>query len=457
VCSSDLAPFVRSDFDKGPFPIVSFTSIKQKGTQKTVELQLLSNSGTPLSESLEWVGGLYYIEADGGFDPLGFTVAPNFLSTLPVPVGDQLANLLNGLLTPLGLPPVADGVTLNSHGVSVAESISVYLQGTYKILEQFDLTLGARYQEETRDLRNGALAVATGEDGEIFLRRDPVPKLHAYQLSPKVALQYRPTDLSQVYLSWARAYKSPTYNTVNFFNTPEAVDEEKVDSYELGFKSDLLDASLRLNGAVFFIQQKDLLTGFVALASGGIVTYANAGDAETKGAEADFVWTPFPEANPGLALTGAFTYLHSEYTDYKDGRGFDEATGLAFGEGSLTALPARDFTGNRVVRTPKWTYSFGINQRFPVGPGDIEIGADTYYNDGFFFLPQNSDFYARESYQLYNARISYFYNPWAVQFTVFGENITDEEYSEVISVDDFGRNQVLNNPRVVGVRLNWTF
>ena len=453
------APYVISDFDKGPFPAVSFTSIKQIGTQRTAELQFISNANTPGADDFEWVGGLYYFESDGGFDPLQFTVAPNFLNTLPIPGGATLATALDAVLGPLGLPSVSTGILLNSHGVSVAESVSIYFQGTYGVLDNLDLTVGARYQEEDRDLKNGRLDVGNADGSETNVRTDEVPTLKAEQLSPKVALQWRPfSELSQIYASWGRAYKSPTYNTVNFLNTPEAVDEEQVDSYELGFKSDLFDANLRLNAAAFFIEQKDLLTGFVALASGGIVTYANAGDAEIKGAEADFVWTPFPDWNQGLALTGAITYLDTEYTDYKDGRGFDEATGLAFGEGSLTLLPARDFTGNEVVRSPDLTYSIAFNQRVELGSSSsLEFGADVYHNSGFFFLPQNSDLYARESYELYNARVSYFYDAWGLQLTLFGENVTDEEYSETIFVDDFGRNQVLNNPRTYGLRAMWTF
>lgn len=452
------APFVQADFDASPMPLVGFTSIQQIATQKTAELQFISNADTPFSDRFEWVGGLYFIQSDGGFDPLAFNAAPNFLNTLPIPAGGTLATALDSVLAPLGLPTAANGLMLNSHGVSDAESISAYFQGTYGILETLDLTIGARYQEEKRDLKNGYLAVANADGSETIVREDNVPTLNAYQLSPKVAFQWRPFDeLSQIYLSWSRGFKSPTYNTVNFVGTPEAVDEEQVDSYELGFKSDLFDANLRLNAAAFFIQQKDLLTGFVALASGGVVTYDNAGDSEIKGVEADFVLTPFPGWNPGFAMTGSATVLDTKYTDYKDGRGFDEETGLAFGEGSITGLPARDFTGNDIVRSPKLSYALGLNQSLPLGPGNIEFGADVYYNDGFFFLPQNSDLYARDSYALFNARVSYFYDPWGLQFTAFGENLSDETYNEVVFVADFGRNQVLNNPRVYGVRVAWTF
>ncbi len=156
-------------------------------------------------------------------------------------------------------------------------------------------------------------------------------------------------------------------------------------------------------------------------------------------------------------LTGAFSYLDSEYTSYPDGRGFDKDTGLAFGDDGLTGFPSRDFTGNRVVRTPKYTYTLGANQRFPMGPGDVEVGIDVYYNDGFFFYPQNEDFLATPSYSLWNARVSYFYDPWGLQLTVFGENVTDEEYFTSVFAVDTGRFQTLNAPRIFGARVKWVY
>lgn len=458
------APFVRSDFDKSELRLVSFVSLKQLSKQKTAELQFLSNDETPGSDRFKWVGGFYFIESSGGFDPLQLTIGPGLATLLAG--SPELASALSPLVTQLGdlitaagLPAPTGGaaVRANSHGVLAGKAISTYFQGTYTIFDPLDLTLGLRYQEEERDLKRASLAVANDDGSETPIRQDNTPTLRAYQLSPRVALQYRLNDVSQVYTSWSRAYKSPTYNTVNFFDTPEAVEEEQVDSYELGAKSDLFDGNLRLNGAAFFIEQKNLLTGFVALASGGVVTYDNAGDSEVKGVEAEFTLTPMPDSNPGLAISGSGTYLKARYTDYKDGRGFDEDTGLAFGEGSTTQLPARDFTGNKTVRSPKVTFALAVSQAIQVTGGSIEVGADVFSNSGFFFLPQNSELYKRDEYQLYNARVSYFYDAWGAQFTLFGENVTDETYNEVVFVDDFGRNQVLNNPRTYGMRVQFAF
>ncbi|MGQ0698453.1 MAG: TonB-dependent receptor [Panacagrimonas sp.] len=474
--------FVQADFDKSFLPIVNIESLKQVNEQRTLELQFLSNEETPFSENFEWVAGLFYLDSSGGYDPIQFEIAPNALAA----IGNELAgsagaealsileSRLSTLLLPLGVD-LANGIRVLNAGLLVSTAYSAYVQGTFHLAETLDLTTGLRFQREERDLERSRLAIPNPNGGEIVIRRDSVPTLDTDQLSPRIALKWQPfSDDSQIYASWARAFKSPTYNTVNLLGglpvtiggvlegelvAPEIrpVKEEKVETYELGIKTDFFDGNLNLNAAVFYTEQTDLLTGFVALLSGGVVTYDNAPGAEIKGAEADFLWVPMPDANPGLVVTGAVSFLDAKYTDYPNGKGFDETTGLAFGDGGTEPLPARDFKGNRIVRTPEYTYNIGLSQTFDIFSGSLELGADVNYNDGFFFLPQNSELYAREANTLVNARVTYFYTPWDLELGAFCNNLSDEEYNEIVFVDDFGRNQILNSPRTYGLRAKWAF
>ena len=222
-------------------------------------------------------------------------------------------------------------------------------------------------------------------------------------------------------------------------------------------KSEMFGKSLRINSAVFYTKQKNLLTGFVALESGGVVAYDNAPAAQIKGAEMDLLWSPLKHVDPGLVFTLAGTYLDAKYTDYPNGKGFDTTTGLAFGSGGLEPLPARNFAGNRIVRTPKGSGNVGLSQTLPLGDGSFEFAADGNYSSPFFFLPQNSNLYSRSAYWLANLRVTYIYDPWGMQLGAYVNNVTDKSYNEVVFVDDFGRNQVLNPPRTYGVRAKWSF
>ncbi|MDB5975305.1 MAG: outer rane receptor protein [Nevskia sp.] len=462
------APFVQADFDKSALPIVNITSIRQVSPQVTAELQVLSNDNTLFSSHFKWVAGLFYLKSSGGFDPIAFDLLPNALEALHLPGATFLENTINGLLTPLGLPPLASRVRLLNYGVLDSRSYSAYFQGTYKLLDSLDLTLGGRVQHEDRALVDSKTSLATA-NGAIPLLTEQPPGVKANQFSPRVALQWHPFDNgTQIYASWSRAYKSPTFNTVNLLgglinvlhgepNQIKPLKAERVSTAEVGVKTDLFDGSLRIDAAAFYTRQHDLLTGFVALESGGVVSYENAPAARIRGLELDFVWSPLPELDPGLAITGAGSYLDGRYTDYPNGRGFDTTTGLAFGNDGIEVLPPRDFKGNRIVRTPNFTGNLGVNQSIPVGNGRFEVGADTNYSSGFFFLPQSSSLYARNPYDIVNARLSYFYEPARLELTAFVQNVANISYNEVVFVDDFGRNQVLNAPRTFGGRVKWSF
>lgn len=451
--------FNQLDFDSSALPLVSFVVPKQFAKQRTAELQFLSNEDTPFGDKFEWVGGFYYLEGLGGFSELDLHVAKSVQDTLLGPINRTVGSIFNSQLLAAGLPSLMIGdITATAGGLIDSKSISAYLQGTYYFTDALNLTMGLRYQKEERGIRKSRLGILNPLNGDEYaLLNFNAPDLTAKQLAPRVALQWKISEDTQIYTSWARGFQSPTYNAVNFFTTPDPVEEVQVDAYEIGAKSILLDNNLQIDVAAFYTDEKNVTNAFVSLTSGGVVRFDNVGAAEIYGAEFSGTLTPMPNVNPGLAVSGGATYLHTEYTDFKNGRGFDELTGLAFGPGLVTPLPPRDFTGNRIVRTPEWTYTIALNQAIPVGSGSLELGVDYYYNAGFFYLAQNSDRYAQDAYAYLNARVSYLYDPWNVRVTAYCLNLTDEQYSDSVFPTDFGRAEHLSLPRLFGVKTSWNF
>lgn len=469
------------DFDSTPTQQAFFYSNDQYNYQKTYELEFVSNASTPFSDTFQWAAGLYRLEGEGGFGSLYLGLNPaGVLSNI---VGaPYLLDRIGGLLALNGLGNLANTIlngtpdaVLGNGGILTTESNSVYFQGTWFATDWLDVTLGARYQEETRGITNSYLDVVLPTAGtppnayydsgsqaqNIRLVNFSAPDLVDRTLSPRLALQFRLSDDVQIYTSASRAFKSPTYNIVNFFSNPNPVDRETATSYELGWKSDLLDGALRLNAAAFYTQIDGLLTAVVSVTSGGIVSFRNAGEAEIKGAEMDMTWQPMPSRNPGLAIAASATYLDGKYTDYPNGSGFDDTTGLYFGEDSLLRLAgqgARDFSGNDIVRTPDLTASVSVNQAIDAGPNSsFELGVDYYYNSGFNTTAQNSPFFEQAAYGLLGGRIAYFYDPWGIQVTAFVDNALDEQYAQAIVQHDFGRTVTLAPPRLYGLRMKWSF
>ncbi|HKY19857.1 MAG TPA: TonB-dependent receptor [Vicinamibacterales bacterium] len=426
------------DFDGSAEPLVFFHP-RQFARIKTAELQFLSKDTSWGSDWLTWVGGYYYFKGLQGLKPVTFGVAGTVLDGL------------NGLLENFGVPPLLaqDGV-LSAYGILDTISHSGYAQGTAKITDWFSLTLGARYQNEKRVMvRSGGTATFTGF-GEEIPYQNYTGEDTTKSFVPKVSLDFRPWEDGLVYFSFSQAVKSSTFNTINFLplDTPEKVKPEKFDAYEIGLKTTLFDGTTRVNTAVFDYEMKDLQVLFVSLLAGGALTFENAPKARSRGIDVDITSELFPSALPGLVLTLTGAYVDAKFLDYPNAKGYTDAGVYVQNE---------DFSGKRIVRSPKYSGTVGLSQTLAAPGGSLEIGGEYYYNGGFFYLAQNTSFNEEKPYGVLGARVSYMYEPWGLRATVFGTNILDKKYNVSRFPNDFGGLDALAPPVIYGLRLNWDF
>lgn len=433
------------DFDGGQTNIATFNGPHQPSRLKTAELQFLSNDRGATPDWLKWIGGLYYLNQEAGFDPFFATVgslglAPE-LGLLPI-------------LDELGLETGNGPVNLGAFGVLETNSYSGFAQGTVSFTDWLGLTLGARYQEEDRFLvKQSTFAEVLGV-GPIQALSFNQPKVKQDNVSLRATLELRPIDNALFYATFARGFKSGSYNIVTLYTIPEYVEPEEVNSYEIGMKTTLFDG-LTFNAAAFHNDIDDLQETKLSLLSGGAISAENAGSARTRGVEFDSVWTPFTESNPGFVVLAGATYVDAIYTDYQNASGFDEVTGLPFGSGSVNEPQGRDFSGNRIARTPRFTGNVGLSQTIFTRYGPFEVAGDYYYNHGFNFAPQNAAATEQEAYGLVNARMSMLFERWGARVTVFGRNLTDKQYADTSLTVDFGTFQRLARPRTYGLMLSY--
>lgn len=446
---SSLTTDTGFDFDGSPVPIAAFGTDNQVIDYKTFELQFLSNDAN--SEIFEWVAGLYYMESEVGYDPGHLFLASDFIGGLlsgvlglPSAITDPIKSILNSL--PLGSTPLGEGgLAVDIGGLLGTTSQSIFAQTTIHATDWLDITLGGRYQEEERFLTKSESSLGAPDGSEsISLFKFPLRRNTETNFSPKVVFSTFPMEDVMVYASWSKGYKSATYNLVSIYEEPDFVEPEEVTQYELGLKSEWYGGSLRLNAAIFQTTIDSLQSGFVSLLAGGAVTLENAGQAQIDGIEFDATIIPFPNWNPGLVVNLNMGYLDAKYTEFSEGAGYDENTGL-FSDNL-------DFGGNDIVRTPDTTGGVAITQAIPIGTDhEFEIGADYYYNSGFSYTPQNS--VKEPSYTLLNGRISYLYVPLGLRLTAFGKNMENKRYHYSKLQTDFGVNQTLAAPRQYGVRV----
>ncbi|MGQ0622881.1 MAG: TonB-dependent receptor [Panacagrimonas sp.] len=443
------------DFDASPVPFAAVSSDHSFTDLQTAELQVLSNPDTGVSDRFEWVAGLYYLRSSGGSDPAYLRLAPGLIpglgSAAQLPAAVQLGDRLADLFDAFGLEstPLGDGgLTVALRGILDTASRAAYVQGTYAFTDWLDLTLGGRAQRETRTLGTSRTELSnfSGEGVLAFLSYE-AQRVHLSNFSPKAVLGLHPFENALVYLSYAVAYKSGTYNLYPLTRPPDYLASEKVSAYELGAKLEFLDGLLRFDGALFDNDIRNLQSGFIGLLTGGLVQFVSVPRARSRGVEIGMSWVPLPGWNPGLQMATNAAYIDATYRDFPNGPGFSESTGLY--------APRLDHGSNRLIYTPRFSGTLGAVQRINTARGILEAAVEQYYNTGFFTDPQNS--VEEHPFAILNARLGYRHAPSNLEVTLFGQNLLDRRYHAVTGRTDLGEAKSLAAPREYGVRLNWAF
>jgi iron complex outermembrane receptor protein len=418
--------YSSADFDGSPAPMLGLATPNTFTKLQTGELQIRSNRGSWYADRLAWTAGLYYLQSQTGSDP-------GFIHAGPGPA------------TSVGIN--GGSITLAVRGVLGTIGSSAYAQATYRIAERLGVTLGGRMQHDDRYL------VMAQTDFPHLLGSGPPhvvqwPRRGTMEdnFSPKAALSLRASETVTAYVSYTVGYKSGTYNIVNIFKAPDYVVPEKVIAYEIGTQYAPKDGRLSLSLALFDNHITNMQSGFVSLASAGTIDFVTVPHARAQGGEIDGRWIPFSRHDP-LVLSINVAYVDAVYTDFPQGPGFRQGTGLYSGK--------LDLTGDETVYTPRWSGTLSAERLIHAGKGVYTVGFDEYYNSGYYTDAYNT--VRQGTFAVLNARTGYLYEPWNLSTTAFCQNMLDRRYSVVDQQTDVGEVRTLARPRQYGVRVNWQF
>ena len=382
----------------------------------TQELQLASNSNGPF----RWIAGLYYMNMVGGWD------------------GPKGIQLYGEHVVPSGGAPFL-GVDIISKVKT--KSYAVFAEVTYDVTPSTHLTVGGRFTRDERRLY-----------GEQFLEGGapglaPIMSLGAFDLDTsfeeptyRAMLSQDVADGVMLYASYSRGFKSGNFNTTNPANPP--FQPEKLDAYEVGFKSRLIGNALQLNAAAFYYDYANMQ---LFEARGPTTNVVNAASSKIKGFEIDATARPTDR----LSARMGFTYLDSEYTDFENAACF-----FSNPAGGNTAMPC-DVSGNPLVRSPKFTVNLGADYTLPTSVGDFTLTTSYYFNSGFNFSPEGKLHQA--DYNLLNAQLRWTSLSERYNVTLYASNITKQKYTAFQVAQGEGDVQVAGAPRVFGVEFGVRF
>lgn len=190
-------------------------------------------------------------------------------------------------------------------------AFGIFTHNSYQVNERLNLIAGLRWEKEERQLKSS---------GTILLPDAPGPKrtfnADLNEVTGRLGLEYKVTDDALLYASIARGVKSGGFTTYNNYNpTPaEPFKPEVVIAYETGFKSDLFDRRLRLNGAIFYYDYKDQQVQGLQYNrdTGRTGRIENVPKSSIYGGEIEITWIPLD----GVTISQNFGYKNGQYDDY---------------------------------------------------------------------------------------------------------------------------------------------
>lgn len=343
--------------------------------------------------------------------------------------------------------------------VTAAENntIAIFGQGTYNITDRLSFTGGVRYTDETRRLAQIAsnTEVTTPEFEAGF---------DAFSWTAN--LDYEIIDDVLAYASISRGFRSGaiddenlnqvvTESTINLEDI--IIDPEFVLNYEIGFKADLFNNTLRWNTSGFFSDYSDIQVQVFdqSVVDENLVPISvltNAGEATIFGLESEVTYAP----NENFTLGGTIGLTFAEFDEFLDEVElgvFEDRSDEAIGgpEVQLSAFGRYEKDLTQDIRA-----GLQINYQFR-GDEELLSGADLDVFDD----PSQG---ILDSYSLINSQLDFDIDGIGkgTNIAFYANNLLDNEFDQsgfatvILGFLDLAQ-RIPGSPRTYGVRVRQSF
>jgi iron complex outermembrane receptor protein len=321
--------------------------------------------------------------------------------------------------------------------VTKANTKAAFANVSWEVMPQLTLNAGLRYTDEykaytfsRRSPDGSPLPAGTSIavlDGLTGIYDGPSSDRWDYRLNA----QYSITPNILVYGQVSTGFKGGGISP-RPFNARQVLSfgPETLTSYELGWKSDLLDRKLRFNVAAYVSKYRNIqlaLTNCTAIVGAGFGVpcslTVNAGDADIKGFEVETTLRPVH----GLLIDGSVSLVDFDYTHF--------ATYGAAAVGGPSNPNGPQF-GNYPVYTPRWKWSIGAQYDFDLGnAGSLTPRVDASYQSAVYGSAANGPTNLIKGYTIANARLTWANKDGDLQISAEVTNLFNKYY--LVTVMDF--------------------
>ncbi len=303
---------------------------------------------------------------------------------------------------------------------------SLFGQATYSFYDDFDLTLGLRYEYEYASADISRYQTPSGGSETSIVDREASNSFSKFL--PKVSLAWHVSEDKTLYGTVSRAHRAGGFNDASAPAGHDSYKEEDCWLYEVGFKSAFFDNRLNFNLTGFYTSIEDEQLPLFQANSMQPYT-ANAGRSHRLGVEVESKFA----VTQGLNLSGSFTWMEAEFDRYSPSDGVD-------------------YKGNRVFGVPDYTYTVSTDYRRSIvgqwgffGRADLVGVGSRYFDDG--------NTVKEAPYELVNLKVGV--EGEHLDVYLWSKNLLDREY--VIMENTTAGLAEDGSPRTFGISIDYRF
>lgn len=380
-----------------------------------------------------------------------------------------------------------------------SETKSVFFSGDYRFNEQWKVSAGVRYTEDSkRQIGLNGFTTIVNING--------VPIRRTASLSNRdeswdafigsVSVEYTPGDNVMYYARVSTGYRAGGFNQIsggtsaddiNRNIVPATFKEETLVNYELGIKGQFFDQHLTVTAAGYlqdfddyhFNSTQVILDNFVGIAESPFLEYtANLQDTQIWGAEVEATWY----VTDNFRLSGFYNYLGSEIGE--NSAFLYDRNACPFGQFVFACPPGVQFfqytfinddgqqetatfprprvnDGNQLPQQPEHKASLTAAYTWPMALGGQALGSVTLlatlsYTGPRFSNIANIDYQEIPNYERLDLRATWDSVDGKWSATVYVQNVLNEiGISEQVGFGEFSQTAWLTDPRQFGLVLRW--
>ena len=423
----------RNDLDfLPPFAQLPSSYDPETNKQTTITQEVNLVSSEPLFGKLDWVAGVFYLDTE-----------------VEISILERLDFGFDGTFDPFTIETIyayGGDVGFISDSKPERDSTSIYGQGTWNFSETWRTVFGLRY---TEDEVYSAVTNYYGREGTDVL------EIESDKVTGRLVVEHDINESTMLFGSFTKGFKpggsNLTYGTEAVV-APIVVlpifNEEIVNAYEVGLKTDLADGRVRLNAAAFYYDYKNLQYQATdpEVFNGGV---GNIPESEIFGAELEF--SAF--LSDSIILDARMAWLDTEITS--DHLALDNVQSEASGNALLgqgfdlfsdeiqiaRAEQIQNVNGNELAKTPSFTGNLSLNWTKELEAwGEMRSTLQyTYRGDFKHRIFNNADTDIVPSYDVLDLVVGFYPGAgesWHVELVA--KNLTDEDGINARFTDVFG-------------------